>query len=146
MESIIIVADLGRMTAYRITQDELQPGTSPAFDELADVNLENLHSKVSDRVTDKAGRFSYGSGSIAVGERHHEEREAEDQQLHSIIGNIERVAGDGDQAIYLAAPQTMMRQLIEALSPKVRKRIRRDLALNLVKAPKLDLLKRFQLA
>ena len=143
---MIIVADLGRMKAYSITQDELQPNTSPAFEDLADVNLENLHSKVSDRVTDKAGRFSYGSGSIAVGERHNEEKEVEEQQLQSIAGNIDRVAGRGDFKIYLAAPQTMIRHLIDALSPSVQKRIHRDLPLNLVKAPKLELLKRFQLA
>jgi len=146
MDSMIIVADLGRFKAYRITQDELQPDSSPAFEDLADVNLENLHSKVSERVTDKAGRFSYGAGSISVGERHNEEKEAEEQQLQSIAGNIDQVAGKGNQSIYLAAPQTIIRHLINALEPQVRNRIRRNLALNLVKAPKLELLERFELA
>lgn len=145
MNSLLIVADLGRMKAYRVTRDELQPDTSPAFLDLADEDLANLHSRVSDRVTDKAGRFAYGSGSIAVGERHNEEKEAEENQLRAIAGRINRVAAAEQGKIYLAAPQTMLRNLVESLEPAVRDRIRRDLALDLVKAPKLELLRRFEL-
>lgn len=146
MNSMIIVTDLGHMKAYRITRDELQPNTSPAFEDLADVDLENQHSRVSARVTDKAGRFSYGPGSIAVGERHNEEDEAKEHQLQAIVENINKVAGSDGHHIYLAAPQTIIRHLIESLRPQVRQRIRRNLALNLVKAPKLELLRRFELA
>ncbi|WP_193212053.1 host attachment protein [Luteolibacter marinus] len=146
MNAMIIVADLGRMKAYRITRDELQPGTSPAFEDIADVDLENQHSRVSDRVTDKAGRFGHGPGGIAVGERHNEESEAEEQQLQAIAGKINEVASNGDGSIHLAAPRTMLRRLLEALNPSVRQRVHRDLPLNLVKAPKLELLERFQIA
>lgn len=147
MNALMIVADLGRMKAYRITRDELQPNTSPAFEDLADEDLENQHSRVSDRVTDKAGRFAYGAGSIAVGERHQEEKVAEENQLQAIAGRINNVASNGNGApIYLAAPQTMLRNLLDALDPSVRQRIKRDLALDLVKTPKLELLKRFELA
>ena len=146
MNSMIIVADLGRMKAYRLTRDELQPNTSPAFEDLADVDLENQHSHISDRVTDKAGRFNYGAGSIAVGERHSEEDQAETRQLQAIAESIDQVAGSDQTDIYLAAPQPMIRQLLDAINPRVRKRIRKDLPLNLVKAPKLDLMKRFELA
>lgn len=146
MNSIIIVTDLGRMKAYRITRDELQPGTSPAFEDLADVNLDNQHSHISDRVTDKAGRFGYGSGSIAVGENHNEENEAEENQLQAIAGEINKIAGNQDCDIHLAAPKTIFHRLMEALNPDVRRRIKRDLALNLVKLPKLELLQRFELA
>lgn len=146
MNSLLIVADLGRMKAYRVTRDELQPDTSPAFQDLADDDLANQHSKVSERVTDKAGRFDYGPGSVAVGERHNEQKEAEENQLQAIAERINDVAGGESSKIYLAAPQTMLRNLLEALSPDVRGRIKRDLALDLVKAPKLELLKRFELA
>lgn len=146
MNSMIIVTDLGRMKAYRVTRDDLQPNTSPAFEDLADIDLENQHSHVSDRVTDKAGRFNYGAGSIAVGERHSEEGEAESKQLHAIAEAINRVAGSDSTDIYLAAPQPMIRLLLETIAPPVRQRIRRELSVNLVKAPKLDLLKRFELS
>lgn len=145
MNALIVVTDLGRMKTYRLTKDDLQPGTSPAFEDVADVDLENLHSQVSGRVTDKAGRFAYGAGSIAVGERHSEEEQAEIDQLHAISESIQKTVSGETTDIYLAAPQPMIRQLLESLPAGLTQRIRKQLPLNLVKAPKLDLLKRFGL-
>ncbi|BCX49608.1 conserved hypothetical protein [Haloferula helveola] len=142
---MIIVTDLGHMKAYRITRDDLQPDTSPAFEDVADIDLENQHSKVSDRVTDKAGRFSYGPGSKSVGERHSEQDEAEKSQLRGIAEAVNGTAGSDNTDIYLAAPKEIVGDLVDSLTPLVRKRIRAKLALNLVKSSKLDLLDRFQL-
>ena len=148
MYSLIIVADLGRMKAYRITQDELHPGSPPSFEDLADIDLENQHSKVSDRFTYQAGRFKSGTGtgSASAGERHSEEENAEGQQLEAMAETISDVAAATEGKIYFAAPQTVLRQLVEALNAGVRQRITRELPLNLVKAAKLDLLKRFELS
>ena len=57
-------------------------------------------------------------------------KEVEEQQPQSIAGNIEQVAGKSDRKTHLAAPQTMIRHL----------------PLNLIKVPKLGLLKRCQSA
>lgn len=143
MNALIILADLGRMKAYRITRDELEPGTSPAFEDVADVDLENEHSKVSARMTDKAGRFAYGPGSKSVGERQSEQDEAEGRQLDGIAGAIRGAAGTGKEDIYLAAPKEIIADLVDQLGSGVGRRIRKQLSLNLVKAPKLDLLDRF---
>ncbi|MCH7226735.1 host attachment protein [Haloferula sp. A504] len=143
MNALIILADLGRMKAYRITRDELEPGTSPVFANVADVDLANQHSKVSERVTDKAGRFAYGSGSKSVGERQSEQDEAEARQLNGIAGAIRRAAGTGREDIYLAAPKEIIADLLDELGTGVGRRVRKQLSLNLVKAPKLDLLERF---
>lgn len=145
MTSLIILADLGRVKAYRITRDELDPNESPAFEDVADVDLKNLHSKVSDRVTDKAGRFAYGAGSKSVGESHHEQEEAESQQLQRVAAVIDKVAGRNKADIHLAAPKEIIGDLTGALGSSVLKRIRKQLALNLVKQPKLELLERFGL-
>ena len=145
MTSLIILADLGRVKAYRITNDELDPNTSPAFEDLADIDLQNQHSKVSDRVTDKAGRFSYGPGSQTAGENLHEQEEAESQQLDKIAGVITDAAKTESCDIYLAAPKEIIKDLTAALDKAVTKRIRTKLPLNLVKTPKLELLERFGL-
>ncbi len=131
------------MKAYRITRDDLQPGESPAFEGLANVDLENQHSKVSDRVTDKAGRFAYGAGSKSVGERQSEQEESEVRQLDSIVEEIHKAAGKENEDIYLAAPKEIIADLVENLDSKVVQRIRKQLSRNLVKAPKLDLLESF---
>lgn len=143
---LLIVTDLGRMKAFRITRDDNDPAASPAFTELADDDVENLHSRVSDRVTDQAGRFPSGNGGMSIGQRHGEEQEARGRQLAVIAERINRVAAGGDSGIYLAAPPTMARPLLDAIAADVRRRIRRYLTLDLVKAPKLDLLRRFGLA
>ena len=142
----MIVTDLGRMKAFRLTRDEDAPNTSPAFTDLVDDDLENLHSKVSDRVTDQAGRFPSGPSGMANDERHSEEEEARQNQLQSIAERINKVAGEENGDIYLAAPATMQRQLLSELSAGVRRRILRNLALDLVKVPKLELLRRFEIA
>ena len=41
MKSLIVVADLGRMKVYRVTRDELDEAASPAFEDVADVDLVN---------------------------------------------------------------------------------------------------------
>lgn len=146
MNLMMIVTDLGRMKAFRITRDDDDPTESPAFTDLADDNLENRHSKVSNRVTDQAGRFPSGKGGMAVGERHSEEEEARHTQLQAIAGRINRIASGENTPIYLAAPPTILHKLLDELTADVRQRIGKDLALDLVKAPKLDLLKRFGLA
>ena len=145
MKSLIILADLGRVKAYRIRHDELDPASSPAFEDLVDVDLKNRHSRVSERVTDKAGRFGCGKGSASVGESHNEQQEAQTHQLHDIAQVINAAAQEDHGAIYFAAPKEIIRDLADSLSHDVVVRIRTKLALNLVKAPKLDLLERFGL-
>lgn len=145
MTSFIILADLGRVKAYRISRDELDPKSSLAFEDLADVDLENKHSKVSKRVTDKAGRFGYGSGSKALSESHSEQDAVEHQQLLGIAEVINNTASGQDAAIYFAAPKEILGELIDFIDAGVRKRIRVTLPFNLVKFPKLKLLERFGL-
>lgn len=143
MKALIIVADLGRMKAYRITQDDLQPGSAPSFEDLADIDLVNQHSRVSDRFTYQAGR----SRTNTMGERLNEEGQAEEQQLEVMAATISDVAAEaGEGMIYFAAPQIVLRPLVDALAEPVRERITRELPLNLVKASKLDLVKRFKLS
>lgn len=143
--SLIILADLGRVKAYRISNDELDPNTSPAFEDLADVDLQNHHSKVSERFSDKAGRMAYGAGSKTLGESHSEQEEAETQQMQDIAGVINEAAKQDAGDIYFAAPKEIIKDLTASLDAGVSKRIRTKLPLNLVKAPKLDLLERFGL-
>ena len=58
---------------------------------------------------------------------------------------INKLAGREEGPVYLAAPQTMLRQLVDALDAPVRQRIAKEVPRGLVKSKKLDLLKRFEL-
>jgi len=143
MNLLLIVADLGRVKAFRLRRNDDDPKASPAFQDLLDDDLENQHSRVGNRVTDQAGRFPSGPGGMAVGERHREEEEARHNQLEAIASVINGLAGREKGPIYLAAPQTMLRQLLDALDGTVRQRVKKEVPRGLVKIPKLELLKRF---
>ena len=145
MNLLLIVADLGRVKAFRLTRNDDDPHASPAFQDLLDEDLENQHSRVGDRVTDQAGRFPSGPSGMAAGERHSEVEEARHNQLQAVASVINGLAGREKGRIYLAAPQTMLRQLLETLDGEVRQRVEKELPRDLVKTPKLDLLKRFDL-
>ena len=146
MNILMIVTDLGRMRAFRITRDDIDPTTSPEFNDLADEDLENRHSRVSDRVTDQAGRFPAAVGRMSIGERHGEDLEARNRQLADIARCIDKAANDDDAEVYLAAPPAILKPLLKTIAKGVRQRIRKCLALDLVKSPKLDLLAKFGIA
>ena len=124
MTSFIILADLGRVKAYRISRDEFDPKSSLSFEDLADVDLENKHSKVSSRVRDKSGRHGYGPGSKALTESRREQEEVENRQLKDIAGVINETAGSGTASIYFAAPRPILAGLTGELNARVRNRIR----------------------
>ncbi len=58
--TIIITADLGHFKAYRITKDPGEQGSGIALIEGYD-SLEG-HGKLSDKLSDSAGRFVKGGG------------------------------------------------------------------------------------
>lgn len=146
MDLILITADLGRVKAFRLELEKDNPDASPSFLELLNEDLENQHSRVGERARDQAGRFPSGPEGMAIGERHSEEESARKTQLQSIAEEINGLAARESGDLYLAAPQTMLRQLLETLDAPVRQRVKKELPLGLVKAPKLDLLKRFGLS
>src|SRR5260370_35393542 len=52
-DKLIIVADLGLLKAYRLT---FTPEKTPRLEQLEEGVLEDAHSRVIDKVTDRAGR------------------------------------------------------------------------------------------
>ncbi len=150
MNRLLITADLGRLKIYRVKQDELFD-TKPSIKLEQEFDPPDLHSRFAERDTDEAGRFPRGTpsktaGGMSYGERHNEEREAEEHQLHLVAGTINAaVEAEGGQGFYLAAPQTVHKRLLDLLTPEARNCLLEHLAVDLNKAPKLELLRRFGL-
>lgn len=152
MDTLLIVTDLGRMRCWRLRRDPDQPELSPTFETVADESLETSHSYYADRNTDQGGRFASRAASgnpaspgMSTGERHGEEEQAEKDgilQLAEVIARV--VEGSPGLPVYFAAPQAIHRRLFDLLPGGVTGRIRKDLALDLTKAEKLDLLRRFE--
>ena len=60
-KTLIIVADLGLLRAYRETQNVTD--RQPHLELIEELKLESARQKLSDQLTDQAGRFPRGSGA-----------------------------------------------------------------------------------
>ena len=149
MNRLIITTDLGHIKVYRVTtetQDE-----KPSIDLEIDYDFPNDHSRFENRDTDVAGRFPQGGSSrtssgMSYGERHGEQTEALHSQLKQVAEFIdETINKEKILGFYLAAPKTIHNRLIEALDPDIQGCIIEHLPLDLVKEPKIQLLRRFNL-
>lgn len=144
MNVLIITADLGRIKAYSVTQESDEE--SHCIKLIGDLDLNNAYSRFANRDTDQAGRFPSGQSGMAAGERHEEKTEARRVQMKRVAAEINSIVeGSPEAPIYLAAPQTINQQLLDQLNSETRERIRRNLARDLVKETKSDLLQRFEI-
>ncbi|MFT5467042.1 MAG: hypothetical protein ACI8UO_002145 [Verrucomicrobiales bacterium] len=145
MNTLIITTDLGRLKAFRVVHAPDEP--SPTIDLIREDDFANDHSRFANRDTDQAGQFPSGGSGMAAGERHGEETEARRVQLEQLAAAVDQQAqSEPDAAIFLAAPKPVNQQLLGLLTPDVRGRIAKNLALDLTKEPKLELLRRFESA
>lgn len=143
MKTLVIATDLGRLKAYRVTQEMDEP--SPKFEEICDEDFANRHSRYANRNTDQAGRFPSGLSGMTHGERHGEANQARQDQAKLVAeAIIELASGEGECDIFFAAPQTISGDLLHQLDPSVTGRIQKQLALDLVKVPRLELWRRFE--
>lgn len=145
---LIMVADLGLLRGYRVVQgiNDHQPRL-----ELVDEwRPQNAHEKLSDQVTDKAGRFPRGSGAgnvpgdLSAGEHHNLELEQRRRQIKFLADRIASLLDNQNIAGgMLAAAVTIHDQLLDALAAPARAKIDKTLALDLTKADPSELLARF---
>ena len=78
MDKVIIAVDLGHFKAYRVTRKEHE---SPRIQLIESYDSIEAHGKLSDLLSDSAGRFGVGGGKNGAakgyGEPHHIETEME---------------------------------------------------------------------
>lgn len=143
MKTLVIATDLGRLKAYRVTQEMDEP--SPKFEEICDEDFANRHSRYANRNTDQAGRFPSGLSGMTHGERHGEANQARLDQAKLVAEKIVELAGvEPGCDIFFAAPQAISAELLQHIDGSVAGRIRKQLALDLVKVPRLELWRRFE--
>lgn len=141
---IIFVVDLGHFKAYRISDTP----TGPKIDLVDSRDYIDAHGKLSEKVTDKAGRFGQGRGKEGAakgyGEPHNIALEEEKRLLKLIAEDISAVLGREDcSACYLAAPGEINSRIVGNLSPGLASRIAKNVAANLTKMKKSELLSYF---
>jgi hypothetical protein len=137
-KTLLIVADLGLLRAYRETQNVAD--RQPHLELVAELKLERAHQKLSDQVTDQAGRFPRGggagniSGDLSAGESLTSEAEQNRRLIAQLAGKINALLADETVTrCSLAISGAIHQQLLDALDAKARTKIIQSLASNLTK-------------
>jgi hypothetical protein len=146
MRPVVIVSDLGHFKAYAFERTDR--GT-PRLEVIEEFESPEAHIRVSEKLTDRAGRFGMGGERNSLkgyGDLHNFEQEEQKKVLKKIASRIEKVIEKNQpERWYLSAPKKIQKQLVELLSEETRKKLKRALAADLTKLEKTDLLERFGL-
>lgn len=144
---LVVVMDLGCLKAYQVEYDELS--TNPRFELIENVSTEEADGRLSDKLTDEAGRFQGGQPMQnkirASGERHNIALEFERRAISQLAKTINRVVTRDSEAqpVYFAAIKEISHQVLEKLDPAVRARIERVVPEDLTKINGVKLLSHF---
>jgi hypothetical protein len=148
MNKLVVLTDLGTFKAYRWEEDgysstpRLQPVDS----------FENVEGddRISRRLADQSGQFKKGAPAMAAthdqddGERHNIWLENERRCLKMITDRLSDLLGDGEfDSCYFAASNEINNAILEALPPKARRKIEKNVHRNLVNAPRDQILNHF---
>lgn len=144
---LVVVADLGHLKAYRVEYDELS--SHPKLDLIANMATEEADGRISDKLTDQAGRFMGGRqlqhNVRAAGERHNIELEFERRAVGQLAKNINHIIkrANNGEPVYFAAHKEINHQILDHLDPMVRARIEKIVPEDLVKVSGHKLLEHF---
>lgn len=154
--TIIIVADLGQLKAYRVVtkigidrQGSMQVSNpSVSGSEKKSINLElildidyiSAHKHISDEMSDKTGRLD-----ISTGEQHNMLLEKDRRGLKQINNDIKTIVDkEAPSSWCLAFPKETNKQLTEMLDANIKKKLVKNLTSDLTKINKGKLLSYFK--
>lgn len=146
MDRLIIAVDLGHFKAYKVSTDS--PG-SPKIKLVESYDSIEGHGKLSEKVSDGAGRFSEGGGKNGAakgyGEPHNIELEAEKKAARLIAKDIVAIiAREGTKKWWFAAANKLNSLIMENLDPGIKAKMDKNINSNLTKTNKSEILKHFQ--
>ena len=140
---IVVVTDLGSLKAYQFIN--AQPGVSPRLELIEDLQLNGAHQKLTDQVSDLAGRFAnsgQGSGASA-GERHNIELEHRKRLVKQITEKVTSLLrAETVDGCYFAASREINHSITESLPPQLQGKLLRNVSADLTKLSKAELLER----
>jgi hypothetical protein len=145
MDRLIIAVDLGHFRAYRVTQEILE---SPHLKLIESYDSIDGRTKLVDKVTDSAGRFSRkASGTKVAGypEQHNLALEEDKKIIKKIADDIAVVLSKNNvDEWYFAAPTEINGRIVERLSPEATARLAKNIPANITKVKKSEILSYFE--
>jgi len=146
--TLVVVADLGCLKAYRLEESPLN--RAPRLELLEQFESPDAHDKLVDKVSDLAGRFprrtgsSNGAGAMSDGERHNIELENRKRLVRNLAQRLNHLARDKEvERCLLAASKEINHQLIEELDLQVRAKIQKNIHADLTKVERVEILNHF---
>jgi len=134
--SLIIVADRGTLKAYRVNET---PTRGPSLHLIQAFNITDAHGRLSDKVTDQAGRFPVtdGAGShhgASIAENTQLENETDRRIYKQLADQIVKIIGrSGKEGWSFAAPAEIHSAIVDLLPAPARNRIVEHVNSDLVK-------------
>jgi hypothetical protein len=148
-KTLIIVADLGLLRAYRETLNVAD--RQPHLELIEELKPESAHQTLFDQASDHGGRFPRGggaaniSGNLSAGESLNSEAEQSRRLISQLAGRINALLAEDDVTrCSIAISGAIHNQLLDAIDPKARAKIGQVLASNLAKTDPSELHAHFQ--
>lgn len=146
MDRLIIAVDLGHFKAYKVSTGS--PG-SPKIDLVESYDSIEGHGKLSEKLSDRAGRFGLsGRKNIdakGFGEAHNITLEAEKKTAKLIAKDITAIIGrEGVKKWWFAAPDKINSLVIENLDTGIKTMMDKNINSNLTNTKKSEVLKHFE--
>lgn len=132
---ILIITDRGHFIAYRYHDDSV-------VETLHHTSFSEGTDKISEIVTDQAGRFASGGTDgyrHSAAERPKMVIELEARCVRHISEEISKVLSEHEGTWALAAPGDINQLIIEHLSPEIQKRLHFSVPKNLVHIPSAEI-------
>jgi len=147
MDRVIIAVDLGHFKAFRVTKNDLE---SPRIELIESYDSVEAHGKLSDKLTDSAGRFGVGGGKNGAakgyGEPHNMELEMEKKAAKLIAKDINTIIKkEGSPKWDLAASKMINNQILDNLEAGVKAKLDKNITSDLTKIDKSDIMKHFKI-
>ena len=146
MNKVIIAVDLGHFKAYKVTKQELESAKIQLIESYD--SLEG-HGKLSDKLSDKAGRDGMAGGKNGAakgyGEPHDMELEMEKKAVRLIARDISALLRkEGQPKWYLAAGKKINGQILDNLDAAAKAKLDKNITSNLTKTDKSEIMKHFE--
>lgn len=146
MKKIIVAVDLGHFKAYSVTDDPLG---RPVVKLVEGYDSLEGHGKLSEKLSDTAGRFAGGGGEGEVakgyGEPHHLESETRKKLAKMIAMDINAlIKKEGCESWCLAAGEKINEEIIKKLEPAVKSKLDKNITSDLTNVPKSEIVCHFK--
>src|SRR3954452_3798164 len=149
--TLLVVTDLGSFICYHMKQEATE--RAPRLELLESFNTVDVHRRYANTLTARTGRSASGnlnkqsSGNNSDGESHNMELEKRRRALKEIASEMNKLLQERKvERCFLTAPSEINSQLLEALDPAARNKIEKNLACDLTRLDKSEILEHFAAA